>query len=87
MNNQKKDYDNRQDYLWIGSSGEVLKGLDLFLDALCDKQYRLHVVGNVSQEFKEILEGKYDNLPEEAFRLVGGIEDVVEKAKKLAGNN
>lgn len=37
--------------------------------------------------FKEILEGKYDNLPEEAFRLVGGIEDVVEKAKKLAGNN
>ena len=33
------------------------------------------------------VEGKYDNLPEEAFRLVGGIEDVVEKAKKLAGNN
>ena len=34
--------------------------------------------------FKEILEGKYDDLPEEAFRLVGPIEDVVEKAKKLA---
>lgn len=58
MNNQKKDYDNRQDYLWIGSSGEVLKGLDLFLDALCDKQYRLHVVGNVSQEFKEIYKNR-----------------------------
>ncbi|MDF2946751.1 MAG: atpD [Bacillales bacterium] len=34
--------------------------------------------------FKEILEGKYDNLPEEAFRLVGRIEEVIEKAKQLA---
>ena len=33
--------------------------------------------------FKEILEGKYDHLPEEAFRSVGRIEDVVEKAKTL----
>ncbi|PTO43084.1 F0F1 ATP synthase subunit beta [Enterococcus mundtii] len=33
--------------------------------------------------FREILEGKYDDLPEEAFRSVGRIEDVVEKAKKL----
>ncbi len=34
--------------------------------------------------FKEILEGKYDDLPEDAFRLVGGIEQVVEKAKAMA---
>lgn len=33
--------------------------------------------------FKEILEGKYDDLPEEAFRGVGRIEDAVEKAKQL----
>ncbi|MCI1902796.1 F0F1 ATP synthase subunit beta [Enterococcus hirae] len=33
--------------------------------------------------FKEILEGKYDDLPEEAFRSVGPIEDVIEKSKKL----
>ena len=33
--------------------------------------------------FAEILAGKYDDLPEEAFRSVGRIEDVVEKAKKL----
>ena len=37
--------------------------------------------------FKEILEGKYDDLPEEAFRLVGPIEDVVEKAKKLQADS
>lgn len=33
--------------------------------------------------FKEILEGKYDHIPEEAFRLVGTIDEVVEKAKKM----
>ncbi|OZI13431.1 F0F1 ATP synthase subunit beta [Bacillaceae bacterium SAS-127] len=33
--------------------------------------------------FKEILDGKYDNLPEDAFRLVGGIEEVVAKAKEM----
>jgi len=32
--------------------------------------------------FKEILEGKYDELPEQAFYMVGGIEEAVEKAKK-----
>ncbi len=33
--------------------------------------------------FKEIDEGKYDDLPEQAFYMVGGIEEVVEKAKTL----
>ncbi|WP_285801522.1 F0F1 ATP synthase subunit beta [Exiguobacterium sp. s146] len=33
--------------------------------------------------FKEILDGKHDDLPEDAFRLVGPIEDVIEKAKTL----
>jgi F-type H+/Na+-transporting ATPase subunit beta len=34
--------------------------------------------------FREILEGKHDDLPEQAFYMVGGIEQAVEKAKKLA---
>lgn len=33
--------------------------------------------------FKEILEGKHDDLPEDAFRLVGRIEEVIEKAQAL----
>jgi F-type H+-transporting ATPase subunit beta len=33
--------------------------------------------------FREIVEGKYDHLPEQAFYLVGTIEDVLEKAKSL----
>jgi F-type H+/Na+-transporting ATPase subunit beta len=34
--------------------------------------------------FQEICEGKHDALPEQAFYMVGGIEEAVEKAKKLA---
>jgi len=34
--------------------------------------------------FKELVEGKHDNLPEAAFYMVGTIEEAIEKAKKLA---
>jgi F-type H+-transporting ATPase subunit beta len=34
--------------------------------------------------FKEILDGQHDDVPEDAFRLVGPIEDVVEKAKSMS---
>ena len=33
--------------------------------------------------FKEILDGKHDSLPEQAFYMVGNIEEAVEKAKTL----
>jgi F-type H+-transporting ATPase subunit beta len=36
------------------------------------------------QGFKEIAEGKHDDLPESAFYMVGGIDEAVENAKKLA---
>ena len=35
------------------------------------------------RSFKEILEGKYDELPEQAFYMVGSIEEAVEQAKTL----
>ena len=41
-------------------------------------------VADTVRGFKEILDGKHDDLPEQAFYMVGGIEEVVEKAKKLA---
>ena len=34
--------------------------------------------------FRDVLDGKYDDLPEQAFYMVGGIEEAVEKAKTLA---
>ena len=33
--------------------------------------------------FKAILNGEYDHLPEQAFYMVGGIEEAVEKAKTV----
>jgi F-type H+-transporting ATPase subunit beta len=33
--------------------------------------------------FREIVDGKHDELPEQAFYLVGGIEEVAEKAEKM----
>jgi len=34
--------------------------------------------------FKEIVDGKHDDIPEQAFYMKGGIEEVVEAAKKMA---
>jgi F-type H+/Na+-transporting ATPase subunit beta len=36
------------------------------------------------RSFKGLIEGKYDDLPEQAFYMVGGIEEVIQKAEKLA---
>jgi F-type H+-transporting ATPase subunit beta len=36
------------------------------------------------RSFREILDGKHDDLPEEAFRYVGTVDDAVAKAKRLA---
>lgn len=35
------------------------------------------------RSFKEVLDGKHDDLPEDAFYMVGGIDDVLKKAEKL----
>ena len=40
-------------------------------------------VADTVRSFKEVLEGKHDDIPEQAFYMVGSIEQVLEKAKKL----
>ncbi len=40
-------------------------------------------VADTVRSFKEILSGKYDHLPEQAFMSVGTIEDVIKKAESL----
>ena len=40
-------------------------------------------VKDTVRSFREILDGKYDDLPEQAFLSVGTIEDVVKKAEIL----
>ena len=36
------------------------------------------------ESFERVLSGEFDDLPEQAFYMVGGIDEAVEKAKKLA---
>jgi len=40
-------------------------------------------VSETVKGFKEILDGVHDSLPEEAFRLMGGIDDVIAKAQSM----
>jgi F-type H+-transporting ATPase subunit beta len=42
-------------------------------------------VKDTVRSFREILDGKHDDLPEQAFHMVGTIEDAREKAKTLSG--
>jgi len=35
------------------------------------------------ESFERVLSGEFDHLPEQAFYMKGGIEDVIEAAKKL----
>ncbi len=40
-------------------------------------------VGDTVRSFKEIIEGKHDDIPEQAFYMKGGIEEVLEAAEKM----
>ncbi|SMC41533.1 ATP synthase F1 subcomplex beta subunit [Desulfocicer vacuolatum DSM 3385] len=44
-------------------------------------------VEDTVRSFKEIIEGKHDDLPETAFYMVGSIEEAVEKAAKMSSDN
>ena len=37
------------------------------------------------RSFNEVLEGKHDDVPEQAFYMVGNIDDALKKAKRLRG--
>lgn len=45
---------------------------------------RLVSLKDTVKSFREILDGKHDNLPEAAFYMVGDIEEAISKAEKLA---
>jgi F-type H+-transporting ATPase subunit beta len=41
-------------------------------------------IADTIKGFKEIVEGKHDDIPEQAFYMVGTIEEAVEKARTMA---
>jgi F-type H+/Na+-transporting ATPase subunit beta len=53
-------------------------------EAFTGQQGRYVKVADTVQSFKQIVEGKYDDLPEQAFYMVGTIEEAVEKAERMA---
>jgi len=53
-------------------------------EAFTGMEGKLVEVKDTIQAFKEILDGKHDHLPEQAFYMVGGISDVLVKAQKIA---
>jgi F-type H+-transporting ATPase subunit beta len=47
---------------------------------------KLVPVEDTIKGFKAIVAGEYDHLPEAAFYMVGGIQEAVDKAKRLAAD-
>ncbi|KAG0167887.1 atp2, beta subunit of the F1 sector of mitochondrial F1F0 ATP synthase, partial [Apophysomyces sp. BC1034] len=45
---------------------------------------RLVKLQDTIRSFKEIMDGKHDNLPESAFYMQGDINDVIKRAEELA---
>jgi F-type H+-transporting ATPase subunit beta len=44
---------------------------------------RYVAVADTVRSFKRILDGELDEIPEQAFFMVGGIEEVLERAEKM----
>jgi F-type H+/Na+-transporting ATPase subunit beta len=51
-------------------------------EAFTGKAGKYVKIADTVRSFKEICEGKYDHIPEQSFYMKGGIEEVVEDAKK-----
>lgn len=54
-------------------------------EAFTNRQGKVTPLKETIRSFKELCDGKHDHLPESAFMYVGGIDEVVEAAKKQAG--
>jgi F-type H+-transporting ATPase subunit beta len=52
--------------------------------AFTGKEGKITPIKDTIRSFKELCEGKWDHLPEQAFMYVGGIEEAAEQAKKMA---
>jgi F-type H+-transporting ATPase subunit beta len=52
-------------------------------EAFTNKPGKVTPLAETIRSFKELVEGKWDRLPEQAFMYVGGIEEAAEQAKRL----
>ncbi|MBI2288506.1 MAG: F0F1 ATP synthase subunit beta [Chloroflexi bacterium] len=77
---------SEEDKLTVGRARRIQRFLSqpMFVtEVFTGRPGRYVPVAETVRGFKEILEGKHDALPEQAFYMVGPIEEAVEAAKKL----
>ena len=77
---------SEEDKLTVARARKIQKFLSqpMFVtEVFTGREGRYVPIGETVRGFKEILEGKHDALPEQAFYMVGTIDEAVEAAKKL----
>ena len=78
---------SEEDKLTVGRARRIQRFLSqpMFVtEVFTGRKGKYVPIAETVRGFKEILEGKYDHLPEQAFYMVGGIEEVEEQARSLA---
>lgn len=76
-----------EDKLIVGRARRIQKFLSqpfFVAEVFTGSPGKLVALEDTIKAFKGICEGEYDHIPEAAFYMVGTIEDVIEKAKKMA---
>ena len=68
----------------LGSALDPLVGARLRSGPVLGQPGKFVPLDETIESFKKLTEGDYDHIPEQAFFLCGGIEDVEANAKKLA---
>src|SRR5215208_1226674 len=79
---------SEDDKLTVGRARRIQKFLSqpmFTAEAFTGIQGKYVPIADTVRSFREIVDGKYDHLPEQAFYMVGTIEEAVEKAEKMKG--
>ncbi|GJN18049.1 hypothetical protein PR202_gb05167 [Eleusine coracana subsp. coracana] len=79
-----QNYKNLQDIIAILGMDELSEDDKLTVARARKIQRFLSQPFHVAEVFTGCLDGKYDDLPEQSFYMVGGIEEVIAKAEKIA---
>ena len=77
---------SEEDKLAVGRARRIQRFLSqpmYVAETFTGRSGRYVPVKDTVRGFREILEGKWDHLPEQAFYMVGGIEEAVEQAEKM----
>ena len=75
-----------EDKLTVGRARRIQRFLSqpmFVVEAFTGRPARFVPVKETVRGFREILDGKWDHLPEQAFYMVGTIEEAAEQAEKM----